>query len=316
MSRPHIILISFVLAALVLSTDINAREEHPTHYTIGTGSVGATFYPLARALCSRVNQQDLGFTCEAVSTPGSMHNLQALISGEHDFALSQLPLQYQAYRGLKPFRSRHEVITTVAPLHQEIFILAVNPNSGIDKLSDIKSKRVNIGNEGSGSRIIIEQLFDYKGWELSEFEIHSKKSQDLPGLLCNGEIDAALYSTGHPNALYKKMISQCGVQLIDLWDKDIASFVAEKWQFVPAAIPANSYQDVPIDKIGFGVQVVLSASRDLPDSHVYQIVRTLVEDKNRLASQLLVFKTIDAKSYPMRHIAPYHGGANRYYREE
>ena len=304
-----------VLAPLLLITTVQSRVENSTHYTIGTGSKGATFYPLVKALCARIEEKKYHFTCEAVSTPGSIYNVNAIENGEHALALSQLPIQYLSFRGLKPFQTAHKRIATVAPLHQEVFILAINPSSKIRKFSDIKAKRVNIGNAGSGSRVIIEQLFDYIGWSLSEFEIYSEKSAELPRLLCNGTIDAAIYSTGHPNSIYKKMIEQCGVTLVDLWDANIEKFVAENWQFSPATIQSNSYPTIAVEKYGFGVQVVLSANNEMSSSHVYQIIQTIVEDKIILAKYAPIFGTINAKNYPLDNAAPYHNGAARYYQE-
>jgi TRAP transporter TAXI family solute receptor len=306
---------SGVLAILLLSTTVQSDGENPTHYTIGTGSKGATFYPLVKALCTRIGEKNYDFTCEAVSTPGSIYNVNAIENGEHALALSQLPIQYQSFKGLNPFQTAHKRIATVAPLHQEVFILAVNPSSNIKMFSDIKTKRVNIGNTDSGSRVIIEQLFDYMGWSLSEFKIYSEKSLELPRLLCNGKIDAAIYSTGHPNSIYEKMIQQCGVELVDLWDENIAKFVEKHWQFVPATIPASSYPAITVEKFGFGVQVVLSANSEISSSHIYQIVQTIVEDKSILAKYAPIFRTIKANNYPLKNAAPYHNGAKMYYQE-
>ncbi|MEH6637046.1 MAG: TAXI family TRAP transporter solute-binding subunit [Halioglobus sp.] len=298
---------------LLFSTPSPAQDT--LHYTIGTGSEGATFYPLMKTLCTRIEQKKVGFTCEAVSTPGSIYNLNAIANGEIALGLSQLALQYQSYWGLDPFQGENGRIATVAPLHQEVFILAVNPDSNIKSFADARRKRVNIGNQGSGSRVLIEQLIGYKGWQLEDFEIYSEKSSELPRLLCNAEIDAAIYSTGHPNAIYAKMIRECGVELIDLWDEDIARFVSENWRFVPAKIRANTYPSITSDKSGPGVQVVLSANKEISRHHIYQIVQTLVEDSEALARQAPVFGSIDATRYPLENVAPYHRGAQDYYQE-
>jgi TRAP transporter TAXI family solute receptor len=292
---------------------LHPGQQKVAHYTIGTGSHGATFYPLARALCTVVNQKELDFTCEAVSTAGSVYNLTALDNGEHDLALSQFNLQYQAYRGLAPFHNAHKQLATVAAMHQEVFIVAVNPASGIKQLADLPGKRVNIGNIGSGSRVIIEQLFRFKNWRLADFEIFEKKSSELPKLLCDGDIDAAIYSTGHPNAIYRDMIGRCGVELNDLWDQQIANFVAANWQFSEARIPANTYRGIAVDKHGFGVRVVLSARNEIPAKHIYQIVQTIVEEQTKLENLAPVYQSIPGHDQSLRNLAPWHKGARQYF---
>ena len=306
-------LVPALSAVLMFSMPPPANDA--PHYNIGTGSEGAVFYPLMKALCARIGQKNYDFTCEAVSTPGSLYNLNAIGNGEFALGLSQLALQYQSYMGLDPFQSKNGRITTVAPLHQEVFILAVNPESNIKNFADARYKRINIGNKGSGSRVFIEQLIGYKGWELGDFEIYSEKSSELPRLLCNAEIDAAIYSTGHPNAIYAKMTRECGVELVDLWDEDIARFVGNNWQFAPATIKAHTYPSITSDKNGPGVQVVLSANNEIPRRHIYQIVQTLIEDREVLARHAPVFSSIDASRYPLENAAPYHRGAQAYYQE-
>jgi TRAP transporter TAXI family solute receptor len=313
MKPVSLITVSGFSVIFLCSAMLHSGEQKAAHYTIGTGSHGATFYPLARALCTVLNQKGLDFTCKAVSTEGSVYNLTALDNGEHDFALSQFNLQYQAYRGLPPFHNVHKQLTTIAALHKEVFILAVNPASGIERLADLPGKRVNIGNIGSGSRVIIEQLFKFKDWRLAEFKIFEEKSSKLPKLLCNGDIDAAIYSTGHPNAIYRDMIERCGIELTDLWDQQLASFVAVNWQFSEARIPANTYRGIATDKLGFGVRVVLSARNEIPAKHIYQIVQTIVEEKAKLEQLASVYQSILGHDLSLRNVAPWHKGARQYF---
>ena len=124
--------ISFLgLAILLLPSVLAVSSPTSDHYSIGTGSRGATFYPMMEALCRYINQSALDFTCEAIATPGSAYNLRGIEDGRLDLALSQANLQYLASQGMPPFTRRYEHLRTVAPLHQEVFILAVLPESGI-----------------------------------------------------------------------------------------------------------------------------------------------------------------------------------------
>ena len=315
MKLANLIIFSSFSVIFLWGVMLHADEKKVAHYSIGTGSQGATFYPLARALCTVLNQKKLDFTCEAVSTAGSVYNLTALENGEHELALSQFNLQYQAYRGLAPFQNVHKQLVTVAALHQEVFILAVNPASGIRRLVDLPGKRVNIGNIGSGSRVIIEQLFRFKDWRLADFEVFGEKSSELPRLLCDGDIDAAIYSTGHPNAIYRDMIGNCGVDLNDLWDQQIAKFVAVNWQFEEARIPANTYPGIAEDNLGFGVRVVLSARNEIPAKHIYRIVQTIVEERTKLKKLAPVYQSVLGYDQSLRKVAPWHKGARQYFAE-
>ena len=86
MEHTKIKTISCFSVILICGIFLQACEQRSAHYTIGSGSQGATFYPLARALCAKIKQKKLEFTCEAVSTPGSLYNINAVENGEHDLA--------------------------------------------------------------------------------------------------------------------------------------------------------------------------------------------------------------------------------------
>ena len=304
------------LTAMLIPAILTAAPAPLNHYFIGTGSPGATFYPMIDALCRQISHSALGFTCEAVATPGSEYNLRGLEEGKLDLAMSQANLQYLASQGMPPFSKAHEHIRTVAPLHQEIFILAVRGDSGISQLSDLKGRRINIGNAGSGSRLITEYLFEFLGWELSQFEIHGSKSADLPELFCGGKIDAAIYSTGHPNSIYRQLIEQCGVSLVDFWSEDVARFVALNREYRPAEISRNTYAGIAEAKHGFGVQVLLSAQSKLPPEHIAGIMRTLDKHRDALAEMAPIFRTVNVAATTGQQVAPYHNGAQLYLQQQ
>lgn len=297
-----------LLMLVVLARNVLASE----HYYIGTGSIGATFYPMAESLCQHINRHALGFTCEALSTAGSRRNLEALERGDLDLALSQATLQYLAYKGSAPFRAAHTRVRTVAPLHREVFILAVTRSSGISGIRQLAGKRVNIGNPASGSRMIVEGMLAFLGMGSDHFTAYGAKSGDLPEMFCDDRIDAAIYSTGHPNAIYAKMIDHCDVKLVDLWGDDIAHFVGTHPEFVAATIPAKTYTGVEHELQGFGVQVLLSARSDLPREHIALLLEFLDKARAQLAGDNRIFDSVDATAPIGQSVAPYHQGAEDY----
>lgn len=300
-----------VVALLLMCFPVNSSPDN-AHYTIGTGSKGATFYPLAAALCQHISNAELAFTCAAIESPGSRSNLQGLQRGEYDLALSQVSLQYQAWQGILPFDTRHDKVRTLAPLHREIFILAIKPELQASRLRDLEGKRLNIGNKGSGSRVIIERLFQFLALDQAEFKIYGARSAELAELFCNDEIDAAIYSTGHPNAIYRQLVEECGVELVDLWSEDIADFVASNWELETAKIPGNTYRGITTDRYGFGVRVVISAHREMSPNHVAKILEILKEEREALAAIAPIYRSIQVDAESLQRAAPNHRGAEDY----
>ena len=237
----------------------------------------------------------MGFTCEAVSTPGSVFNLKALQRGEFDLAFSQSFLLAQAAQGEPPFVERHDKIRSIAPMHLEVFTLAVRPNSGVTQLDDLPGRRVNIGNRGSGSRATTEELLQALGWPPMSFFAYDLKSADLPAALCGGQIDAAIYSTGHPNDIYRRMMDDCGVRLVDLWSDKIEKFVDASWQYEYVLLPANTYSNQTLAVRGFGTRVILSGSASLPDCHVAGLLRAIREGRARVLEAVPAARSIPLK---------------------
>ncbi|MES2676716.1 MAG: TAXI family TRAP transporter solute-binding subunit [Pseudomonadota bacterium] len=166
------------------------------HYTIGTGSIDATYYSVGRAICEIINKQSLDFTCEAISTAGSVYNLKSIRNKAHDFGISQSIVQYRAFEGIDEFEmdGKNDDLRMITPLHTEIMIIAAKKGSWIKSFSDLKRNRVNIANAGSGTRTIIEKLLAHKNIDHQYFsEIHEYKSGELPDLFRNNKIDAAIY---------------------------------------------------------------------------------------------------------------------------
>jgi hypothetical protein len=212
-----IALITILLCTYAKDSFAESRIETKPHYTIATGSVGATFYPIGKSICDLVNGGNLSFTCEAVSTGGSIYNLNSLKEGNHDFGISQSNIQFDSYMGSGSFEDSGENsnLVSVINLHSEIMLIAIRRDLKANSFTDLKYKKVSIGNIGSGTNKILNEMFKNI---ITEEDFFSDKlylkSSEITDALCNSEIDAAIYSTGHPNEIYKVMTDKCGVKLI------------------------------------------------------------------------------------------------------
>lgn len=305
-----LLLISLLIAisATFSKSDAMDKVSSKPHYTIGTGSVGAAFYPVGKAICDLVNKNNLDFTCEAVSTGGSVYNLKSIQSGTHDFGVSQSVAQIKSYNGEDVFEEvgANKNLRTVTPLHTEIMLLAVSENSNINSFSDLRGKKVNLGNEGSGTRNILNKLLEHKKIDEDYFaEITDLKSGDLPKAFCENKIDAAIYSTAHPNKIYTELTEKCGVKIIDLWDSEIQAFVENSDDYKKAKLPANIYQNQNEEVKAFGIPVILSASNKIPKNHIEQMSELVKSKKPELEKVNPVFKTIDFERLENIELAPY-----------
>ena len=113
---------------------------------IGTGSEGGVYLPLGKEFCAQIHRRDKvhDITCEAVSTGGSVDNIERLRRGEVNFAIVQADILYYAMNGFGPFKGKSPMqgLRSVGALHTEIFTVLSRVDSNIRIFNDLKGKRV------------------------------------------------------------------------------------------------------------------------------------------------------------------------------
>ncbi len=289
--------------------------------TIGTGSVTGVYYPAGGAICRLINRgrKEHGFRCFVESTGGSIYNIRALRDGEISFGIVQSDWQYNAYRGEgvfadgPPFRDLRSVFS----LHSEMFTVAVAKDSGIAKFADLKGKRVNIGDPGSGMREIMQSLMDSMRWTKHSFADASElKPADAAKELCEGKLDAMVFAAGHPNGLIQDITGNCGAKLIPVEGKEVDKLIADNQFYARTAIPGGMYQGNPQNTATFGVKATLVTTADADEEAVYQLTKAVFDNFDSFKTLHFVFATLDKdRMVNSGLIAPIHPGALRYFRE-
>ena len=93
-----------------------------------------------------------------------------------------------------------EDIRAVFSLQSEVFTILARRDANIATFDDLKGKRVNIGNPGSGQRDTLDEIMQVKGWERSVFSLAAElKPAEQASALGDNNIDAMTYFVGHPN---------------------------------------------------------------------------------------------------------------------
>ena len=175
------------LASLTLFATLSLPIFATEFITIGTGGVTGTYYPTGGAICRLVNKmkKETKIRCSVESTGGSVYNINTIKNKELDFGIAQSDVVYQASRGNGKFKGKKvSKLRSVMAIYPELLALVTRKDSNIYKLSDIKGKRINLGNPGSGNEATALTLFD-----LSDIK---KSSLKFAGALKAAEITNAL----------------------------------------------------------------------------------------------------------------------------
>ncbi|MBA4732747.1 MAG: TAXI family TRAP transporter solute-binding subunit, partial [Candidatus Thioglobus sp.] len=242
-----------VLSSMTVSAPVIAAD---TFVTIGTGGVTGVYYPTGGSICRLVNKDRAshGVRCTVESTGGSVYNINTIRAGELDLGVAQSDWQYHAYNGTSKFADAGAFtgLRAVFSVHPEPFTVVARADSGIRNLEDLKGKRVNIGNPGSGQRGTMEVLMDALGWDKSTFALASElKSSEQSKALCDNKIDAMVFTVGHPSGSIKEATTSCDSVLVNVTGAAVDGLVANNDFYRTATIPGGMYNGNPDDTVTF-----------------------------------------------------------------
>ncbi len=331
-------LVAIVMMVLVAAPDFEAFAANEKFVTIGTGGVTGVYYPAGGAICRLVNRgrREHGIRCSVESTGGSVYNLNAIRSGDLDIAVAQSDWQYHAYNGTGPFFKRDEKgelvkdasgypvpdpnkdLRSMFSLHSEPFTVIVRKDSGIKTFNDIKGKRVNIGNPGSGMHATMQVLMQLKNWTKDDFKMISElKASEQAQALCDNKIDVMIYEAGHPNGAVQEVTTTCDTHIIGIDEETIQAMLNMLPYYARAVIPANMYAGNPDDVKTFGVKATFVTSGKVDEEVVYQVVKAVFENFDNFKTLHPVFSSLEPVHLVKEgNSAPLHKGAERYFKEK
>jgi uncharacterized protein len=290
--------------------------------TIGTGGVTGVYYAAGGAICRLMNKERArhGIRCSVESTGGSVANINTIRTGDLDFGVAQSDWQYHATKGTAVFQKDGAVqdLRAVFSLHPEPFTVLARKEANITKFEDLKGKRFNVGNPGSGTRASMEQLLAAMGWKLSDFSLASELKADEHGAaLCDNKIDAFFYGVGHPSANIQDPITTCGAKLVPLANPAVDKLVKENPFYAVVDIPGGLYPGNPNPTRTYGVLATMVTSAKVPEATVYELVKAVFENFDEFKKLHPALANLDPKKMVTDGVSsPMHPGALKYYKEK
>ena len=307
-----------VVAALIAATGSASADEF---VTIGTGSVTGVYYPAGGAICRLVNKghRAHGVRCTVESTGGSVYNLENLRSGELQFGIAQSDWQYHAFNGTALFEDQgpFEDLRSVFSVHPEPFTVVARADSGIQNFQDLKGKRVNIGNEGSGQRGTMEVLMKAMGWTRDDFaEATELRAADQSAALCDDKIDAIVYTVGHPSTSIEEATKSCESKLVNVDGPVVDKLIEDNSYYRKTTIAGGMYGGNAEDTVTFGVGATVVTSAEMDEEVVYTLVKSVFENFDAFRKLHPAFANLNPEEMVSDGLsAPVHRGAVRYYKE-
>ncbi|MFZ2648826.1 MAG: TAXI family TRAP transporter solute-binding subunit [Burkholderiaceae bacterium] len=318
----HTFRLALGAAALALALPHGNALAQQKFITIGTGGVTGVYYAAGGAICRLMNKDRArhGIRCSVESTGGSVFNINTIRAGELDFGVAQSDWQYHATKGTKVFDKdgAFKDLRSVFSVHPEPFTVLARKEANIARFEDLKGKRFNVGNPGSGTRASMEELLNAMGWKMGDFALASELKADEHGAaLCDNKIDGFFYGVGHPSANIQDPITTCGAKLVALSGPAIDKLANGAPYYAKTNIPGGLYPGNPNPTPTYGVLATFVTSAKVPDATVYELVKAVFENFDEFKKLHPAFAHLDPKHMVADgNSAPMHPGAMKYYKEK
>jgi TRAP transporter TAXI family solute receptor len=312
-----------MMAASVLIAGMSsAALAQDKFVTIGTGGQTGVYYVVGQSICKLVNRNSAktGLKCTAPSTGGSVANLNSIRSGNQNMGVAQSDQQFNAMEGLGAFAEQGpwKELRSVFGVHPELFTVVARKDAGIKSFDDLKGKRVNIGNPGSGQRATIDVIMEAKGWTNDDFKLASElKSSEQAQALCDNKIDAMVFVVGHPSGSIQEATSSCEAVIVPVTGGEISKLVESKPYYAMGKVPGGMYTGTDTDVETFGVVATFVSSTGSDEETIYAVVQAVFDNFDRFKALHPAFANLQKEKMVSDGLsAPLHDGAMKYFKEK
>jgi len=317
------LIVCFFVSSLLIDSSAEIQPE-PLFITIGSGDFTGVYFPTGLTITRIINakHKQNGIRATVESTRGSIFNVNAIMAGYLEFGLVQSDIQFEAVQGLGEWEKKgpQKDLRAVFGVHNESLCLVAAVDAGIEKVADLKGKRVNLGNPGSGQyRNSIDALESF-GLNPDTDIISTKvRATEAPVLLQDKRIDAFFCTVGHPSETLREAVSGLRkVRFVPITGPGVDNLIAGKHYYTRTSIPAAQFyssSENEGDVQTFGVFATLCTSARVPDYVVYLIVKEVFENFDHFKSQHPAYAGLTKKGMLEGLSAPLHSGAMKYFRE-
>lgn len=309
-------------ALLSLGMGASTASAEDKFVTIGTGGQTGVYYVVGGSICRLVNRGTKNHNIKCThTTGGSVANINGVRAGDLDMGVAQSDWQFHAYNGTAPDKfpdGAFKELRAVFSVHPEPFTVVARADSGIKTFEDLKGKRVNVGNPGSGQRGTMEVVMEKMGWTMDDFKLASElKSAEQSQALCDNKIDAMVFTVGHPSGSIKEATTSCESVLVPVTGAAIDGLVNDNAYYASATIPGGMYTGTDGDTQTFGVGATFVTSTGTDEETVYQMVKAVFDNFDRFKKLHPAFANLEQEKMIKNNLsAPLHDGAIRYYKEK
>ena len=322
---------SLMILFLMISLSGKSFAQELKFFTIGTGGTAYTYYPVGGMIANAISKPPGSRECgkggscgvpnliaSAVSSRGSVDNVNAIISGLRNSGFAQSDVAYWAYTGTGTMEGKEPAkdLRTIAALFQEHIHLVALKKSNINSVKDLKGKRVSLDEPGSGTYVDAKLILESNGLSTSDVKAEALKGKAATDALRNGKVDAIFVVAGYPTGAIVELASAVDIKLVPIDGAGAKALTSKYGFFSESPIPSGTYEGVDeVNTVAVGAQWFTSAKED--SELIYQITKALWNKESRKLMDVghAKGKTITPDTALSGVGVPLHPGAEKFYKE-
>ena len=311
--RKIVALILAVLFALSITSGCATQSQR---LLMVTGGTSGTYYAYGGVIASTLNEKLKNIEITANTSGASAANARSLKNGEAELAILQNDVLDYAYRGTEVMSEDAPMTTlrTIATLYPEVIQVVAAKSSGITSVADLKGKRVNVGDMGSGTEANARQVCEAYGVSFSDFSKTENLSfGDSATAMQNGTIDASFTTAGVPNPAITELNNSTEIVILPVSGAEADGLVAKYPFYSKFHIEDSDYGVPGVDTVA--ILATIACTDKLSETTVYNITKALFDNQPELAKAHAKGELLSAASAVQGVSIPFHPGAEKYYKE-
>jgi TRAP transporter TAXI family solute receptor len=315
--KSRLVASGIVLGAALLAGAAIAQQQ--TNIAIATGGTGGVYYPMGGGMANVLSKHLPGVQATARVTGGSVDNLKLIGSDQSEVAFSMVDAALDAVKGRDKFKGAPLDVRTLMVLYPNRMHVVTVEGRGIEKMSDLKGKRVSTGSPGGATEVMAFRVIEAAGLDRDkDMKRERLGAAESTNALKDGKIDAYFWVGGLPTAAVTDLGASPGIKLKLVDHADVVEKMNDKYGNIYAAdvIPAKTYPGQDKDNKIAVVQNILIANGKMSDKAAYDIVKTLFEKRDEVALAHGEAKAIALDKQNNKNTTiPWHPAAEKYFKE-
>ncbi len=313
---------AMMLTALALGAAVfgGAALAQQVTIAIATGGTGGVYYPLGGGMANVLTKYVPNVAATARVTGGSVDNLKLIDSKQSEVALVMVDAALDALNGEDKFKGNKVDVRTLMVLYPNRMHVVSVEGKGIEKMSDLRGKRVSTGSPGSATEVMAFRVIEAAGLDKDKDMRRERLGvAESTNAIKDGKIDAYFWVGGLPTAGVTDLAASPGIKLKLIDHSEVVEKMNAKYGGIYSAgvIPAKTYPGQDKDNKISVVQNILVANASLPEKVAYDVVKTFIEKRADLIAVHREAESIAlANQSPKNSPIPWHPGATKYFTEK